>query len=113
MRVCRLSKSEIVLCSASDLLLPFPIISAIVTLPSPLIFCAFVPRALQVRKRDTGRIYAMKVLQKANIVKRNQVEHTRTERNVLGRIVHPFIVGLNYAFQTSDKLYFVLDYCGA
>ena len=40
-----------------------------------------------------------------------QVEHTRTERNVLGRIVHPFIVGLNYAFQTVDKLYFVLDYC--
>ena len=33
-----------------------------------------------------------------------QVEHTRTERNVLSRIVHPFIVGLNYAFQTQDKV---------
>lgn len=68
-------------------------------------------KVMQVRKKDTGRIYAMKVLHKANIINRNQVEHTRTERAVLGRIVHPFIVGLNYAFQTPDKLYFVLDYC--
>lgn len=68
-------------------------------------------KVMQVKKKDNGCIYAMKVLHKANIVKRNQVEHTRTERNVLGRIVHPFIVGLNYAFQTKDRLYFVLDYC--
>ena len=39
------------------------------------------------------------------------MEHTRTERNVLGYIKHPFIVGLNMAFQTKDKLFFVLDYC--
>lgn len=24
---------------------------------------------------------------------------------------HPFIVGLNYAFQTRDKLFLILDYC--
>lgn len=40
-----------------------------------------------------------------------QVEHTKTERNVLGYVKHPFIVGLNMAFQTRDKLFFVLDYC--
>ena len=39
------------------------------------------------------------------------MEHTRTERNGLGYIKHPFIVGLNMAFQTKDKLFFVLDYC--
>lgn len=68
-------------------------------------------KVMQVRKRDSGLVYAMKVLTKSNIIRRNQVEHTRTERNVLGRIDHPFIVGLNYAFQTTDKLYLVLDYC--
>ncbi|RYG41616.1 hypothetical protein EON68_02875, partial [archaeon] len=61
-------------------------------------------KVMQVRKRDTGRVYAMKVLHKANVIRRDQVEHTKTERNVLGRIVHPFIVGLNYAFQTADKV---------
>ena len=68
-------------------------------------------KVLLVRKRDNGLVYAMKVLRKENIIKRNQVEHTRTERHVLGYVRHPFIVGLNYAFQTSEKLYFVLDYC--
>lgn len=59
----------------------------------------------------TGQIYALKVLRKDNIIKRNQVEHTRTERSVLGYVRHPFIVGMNMAFQSKDKLYIVLDYC--
>ncbi|CAM9309803.1 unnamed protein product [Hapterophycus canaliculatus] len=37
-----------------------------------------------VREKVAGDIYAMKVLRKDNIIKRNQVEHTKTERNVLG-----------------------------
>jgi serine/threonine protein kinase len=53
----------------------------------------------------------MKVLKKDHIIKKNQVEHTKTERSVLGYIRHPFIVGLRMAFQTTDKLFFVLDYC--
>lgn len=64
-----------------------------------------------VREIKTGEMYALKVLRKDNIIKRNQVEHTRTERSVLGYVKHPFIVGLKYAFQSKDKLYFVLDYC--
>jgi serine/threonine protein kinase len=59
----------------------------------------------------TGRIYALKVLRKDNIIRRNQVEHTKTERSVLGYVRHPFIVGMHMAFQSRDKLYFVLDYC--
>merc|ERR1711988_230458 len=46
-----------------------------------------------------------------NVIKRNQVEHTKTERNVLETVSHPFIVTLHYAFQTPKKLYFVLEYC--
>jgi serum/glucocorticoid-regulated kinase 3 len=63
-----------------------------------------------VRKKSDNRLYAMKVLAKQNIIKRKQVEHTKTERSVLGRLNHPFIVKLHFAFQTDIKLYFVLDY---
>eukprot|EP00808_Paulinella_micropora_P030886 g70897.t1 len=67
-------------------------------------------KVIQVRKKDTGQIYAMKILKKEQLVARKQVEHTRTERKVLANIDHPFIVSLRYAFQTSGKLYMVLDY---
>ena len=34
-----------------------------------------------------------------------------TERGVLGRISHPYIVQLHYSFQSKRRLHFVLDYC--
>ena len=67
-------------------------------------------KVMQVKKKDTGKIYAMKVLKKKALVARRQVEHTKTERRVLEKINHPFIVSLRFAFQTEAKLYMVLDY---
>lgn len=70
--------------------------------------------ALQVflaRHKSDQHIYAMKVLGKAHIKKRNEVKHVMSERNVLiSNMKHPFLVSLHYSFQTKDKLYFVLDY---
>ncbi len=34
-----------------------------------------------------------------------------TERNVLSTIKHPFIVSLNYAFQTPNELFLLLQFC--
>jgi len=67
-------------------------------------------KVMQVKKKDTGKIYAMKVLKKSHLVARKQVAHTQTERKVLENIEHPFIVSLRFAFQTEDKLYMILDY---
>lgn len=64
-----------------------------------------------VREKATNQIYAMKVLKKDYIIRKNQVEHTKTERSVLGYVHHPYIVGLAKAFQTADKLFFVLGPC--
>lgn len=71
-------------------------------------------KVMLVRRRDeddASTVYAMKMLRKENVIKRNQVEHTKTERNVLEAVSHPFIVTLRWAFQTPKKLYFVLEYC--
>ncbi|KAA0151681.1 hypothetical protein FNF29_04367 [Cafeteria roenbergensis] len=68
-------------------------------------------KVMLVKKHEGGHVYAMKVLQKEHIRKRKQVANTKTERDILVRVRHPFIVGLKYAFQTADKLYFVMDYC--
>lgn len=67
----------------------------------------------QVRKKDTQRIYAMKVLSKKVIVQKKEVAHTVGERNILVRTAmtdSPFIVGLKFSFQTPTDLYLVTDY---
>ncbi|KAF8790759.1 Serine/threonine-protein kinase Sgk3 like protein [Argiope bruennichi] len=68
-------------------------------------------RVLLAKHKTEGNVYAVKVLQKKMILKRNEKNHVMSERNVLLKnLHHPFLVGLHYAFQTPDKLYFVLDY---
>nr|CAH8849522.1 unnamed protein product [Trichobilharzia regenti] len=63
------------------------------------------------RKNDTGQTYAMKVLKKASIVTNaKDTAHTKSERNILEMIKHPFLVQLHYAFQSPGKLYLVLEF---
>lgn len=66
-------------------------------------------KVMQVRKKDTGRIYAMKTIRKAHIVSRSEVTHTLAERTVLGQVNNPFIVPLKFSFQNAEKLYLVLS----
>lgn len=68
-------------------------------------------KVMLVRHKADGKVYAMKMLRKEHVVKRNHVEFTQTERNVLGLVHHPFIVELVYAFQTPKKLYFIMEFC--
>lgn len=49
-------------------------------------------------------IFAMKVMRKETIIKRNQVEYMRAERDILTKITHPFIVQLRYSFQVNIHL---------
>jgi protein-serine/threonine kinase len=70
-------------------------------------------QVFQVRKKDTRRIYAMKVLSKKVIVQKKEVAHTLGERNILVRTAmaeSPFIVALKFSFQTPTDLYLVTDY---
>jgi serum/glucocorticoid-regulated kinase 2 len=63
-----------------------------------------------VEKLDTKELFAMKSLRKAEIIEQDQVEHTKAERMILAHTNHPFLVGLEYAFQTKDKLFFILQF---
>lgn len=64
-----------------------------------------------VQKNDSKEMFAIKVLSKAVIFQRKLERYAFTERNILMKIDHPFIVKLHYAFQTLEKLVLVLDYC--
>lgn len=69
-------------------------------------------KVMLVKHNKDSAVYAMKMLRKENVIKRNQQEHTKTERAVLEAVSHPFIVNLHYAFQTPKKLYMVMDRFG-
>ena len=64
-----------------------------------------------VQKINTQEKFAMKVLRKERIMGQNLLKYALAERNVLSLSHHPFIVKLNYAFQTSTKLFLILEYC--
>ena len=67
-------------------------------------------KVMKVKHKESGAIHAMKILRKDQLTKKNDIEHTRTERRLLQKIKHPFVVGLHYAFQTDERLYLVMDY---
>ena len=68
-------------------------------------------KVYQVRKvvgSNTGRIFAMKAINKSSIVSsQTDLRHTKSERDVLVTVDHPFIVQLHYAFETKRRLYLV------
>ncbi|OMJ88477.1 hypothetical protein SteCoe_9606 [Stentor coeruleus] len=68
-------------------------------------------KVVMARKKDTGNLYAIKVMSKEFVIKEEKISQILTERNILAKCFHPFIVKLHWAFQTADNLYLVIDFC--
>ena len=67
-------------------------------------------KVIIVRYLNNDKIYAMKILKKEEIINRKQINHAKTERLLLEKLIHPFIVKLQFAFQDSKKLYLVTEF---
>ena len=68
-------------------------------------------KVVLVKKKDTEKIYAMKIIKKSRISKPKHEEHIYNERNILIGMRHPFIIKMDFSFQNEKKLFFVLEYC--
>ncbi|XP_042508006.1 serine/threonine-protein kinase tricornered-like isoform X3 [Macadamia integrifolia] len=62
------------------------------------------------RAKNTGEVFAMKKLKKSEMLSRGQVEHVRSERNLLAEVDSHSIVKLFYSFQDSEFLYLIMEY---
>ncbi|KAL0486532.1 serine/threonine-protein kinase nrc-2 [Acrasis kona] len=58
-----------------------------------------------------SQYYAMKVLEKQDMINRKKVQRCLTEREILSSSRHPFIVTMYASFQDEDKLYMLMEYC--
>ena len=67
-------------------------------------------KVILVKYFENNKIYAMKILKKEEIIKRKQINHTKTERLILEKLNHPFIAKLKFAFQDEQKLYLVTEF---
>lgn len=61
-----------------------------------------LPQVFQVQKKDTGQVYAMKVMRKERVIAKDHGEYVRAERNVLTAVFHPYIVTLRCSFQVNE-----------
>ncbi|XP_037541906.1 serine/threonine-protein kinase MRCK beta isoform X1 [Nematolebias whitei] len=63
-----------------------------------------------VKMKNTERVYAMKILNKWEMLKRAETACFREERDVLVKGDSQWITTLHYAFQDDNHLYLVMDY---
>ncbi|KAF9294858.1 Serine/threonine-protein kinase [Linnemannia elongata] len=63
-----------------------------------------------VQKLDSGKIYAMKTLRKADMFKKDQLAHVKAERDVLAESESPWVVQLYYSFQDPQYLYLIMEF---
>jgi len=64
-----------------------------------------------VQKKSSRKYFALKTLKKEEIVQRGHIDNALTEKNVLQKAQHPFVVRLRYSFQNETTLYLVMDFC--
>lgn len=60
-------------------------------------------------KKTTRDLLAIKVLNKNDLRRKNQVDHIKSERDILASTQHPFLVRFYYSFQTKVSILF--DFC--
>lgn len=54
-------------------------------------------------------MYAMKYMNKVQIIKKHAVENVFREINILQTLEHPFLVNLWFTFQDREDIFMVLD----
>ena len=61
------------------------------------------------KKGFSGKLYAMKYINKQRCSEMDAAQTIISERNILTKISHPYIVNLKFAYQDDENMYMVLD----
>ncbi|KAG1676353.1 hypothetical protein FOA52_001148 [Chlamydomonas sp. UWO 241] len=67
-------------------------------------------RVYLARKHATKDLFAIKVMKKKDLIRKNMVESVNNERNILALANNPFVVRFYYSFTSKENLYIVMEY---
>ncbi|ORZ04400.1 kinase-like domain-containing protein [Lobosporangium transversale] len=62
-----------------------------------------------VERRETGKLYALKYISKAQVIKMDAVRNIIRERQILESVDHAFVVNMRFAFQDDEYMYMCMD----
>ncbi|KAK8791031.1 hypothetical protein WA158_005662 [Blastocystis sp. Blastoise] len=62
------------------------------------------------RKITTGDLYAIKTMNKRELIRKNQTAHIQAEQRIMSQANNPFVVKLYYSFQSRNHLYLVMEF---
>ncbi|XP_040208511.1 serine/threonine-protein kinase greatwall isoform X2 [Rana temporaria] len=62
------------------------------------------------RRKNNNRLFAVKVVKKADMINKNMVHQIQAERDALALSKSPFIVHLYYSLQSANNIYLVMEY---
>lgn len=57
-----------------------------------------------VRKNSSGQLFALKTLNKDHIISSQRISNVLSERKILAKLSHPFIINLQCSFQTVHNI---------
>jgi serum/glucocorticoid-regulated kinase 2 len=60
--------------------------------------------------KQTGKEYAIKVIRKDVLIEQESIKSTELEKDILFAANHPFLVGMDFLFQSEARLYFVMPF---
>lgn len=64
-----------------------------------------------VRHKETGKMFAVKTMQKLHLAKENKISQIVLEKDILQNSNHPFIVKLFMALQSRTKAHLIMEFC--
>lgn len=73
-------------------------------------FVFFYSAVYLVRHKETKQRFAMKKINKQNLMLRNQIQQAFVERDILTFAENPFVVSMYCSFETRRHLCMVMEY---
>ena len=67
-------------------------------------------KVYKVKNKKNGKVYAMKTIRKDIVLDSENLESLKLEMDILYSVEHQFIVSMEYVFNDTYRVYFIMDY---